>query len=582
MPALLEEGQVALADLVGAHHRAGDLRSIPAWRRGTPARYAVTVPWPTITSPAYRHANWPGSRALGGLGQLHAHALVAPRAHLAGQPALQAPSARAHLHAVDAAAVAVQRHLAHAHAVAQQQLARADRDRARARVGREHVQRLATADAEAVALADGERVRAGVLAEHLPRAIDDPPGALAEAAVALQEGALARARQEAQVLRVAPVRDRQAGRRRQLAHLRLGHLSQRKPQPRERLGRERRQHIALVLARVGRGAQQRHSRVFIPDRVRAPLEHPRVVAGRERPRAQPVGQLEHRVEPHVAVAAHARVRRLAGRVVGQPGIDDAGAELGAQVDREVGHAQAVRQLARAADRLRRAAARLAVVLRVGPQLERDPDRLRARARRRAAPRRRCRRRRSSPPACGRRAGPGPRSRAPRRRARGAERRPRAPPRGAWPRSARRARLRSPRRRPLPPPAMARPARGRRRRCRPRCSRRSRSRRSPRRRSARRGCRGRARARPGSDRRTPRRRPRRCGRPRGRVRGRAALRDAGREPRGCSPERVYDSWRASSIVCSIANASVRPLIVVDRAVLVDRRGSSASRRPGRSS
>ena len=65
-----------------------------------------------------------------------------------------------------------------------------------------------------------------------------------------------------------------------------------------------------------------------------------------------------------------------------------------------GMPQLVRKLARAADRLRRAAAEIAVVLRVRPQLERHADGLAPRVRERAARRRRCRRRRSSPRACG--------------------------------------------------------------------------------------------------------------------------------------------------------------------------------------
>ena len=60
-------------------------------------------------------------------------------------------------------------------------------------------------------------------------------------------------------------------------------------------------------------------------------------------------------------------------MVGEPAVDDAGAELGAQVDREVRQAVAVGERAGAADGLGRAAAALAVVLGVGPELERDAD-----------------------------------------------------------------------------------------------------------------------------------------------------------------------------------------------------------------
>ena len=181
--------------------------------------------------------------------------------------------------------------------------------------------------------------------------------------MALQEVAVACARQEAQVLRVALARHRQAGLPRELTHLRLAHAAEREAQARQRRGRERREDVALVLADVDGHPQQ------------PAVLHARVVTGRERLRPQPLAQLEHRVESHVAVAAHARVGRETRAVIGQPALDHAGAELRSEVDRQVRHAQAVRQLARAAHGLRRAAAGLAVVLGVGPQLERHPDRL---------------------------------------------------------------------------------------------------------------------------------------------------------------------------------------------------------------
>ena len=59
------------------------------------------------------------------------------------------------------------------------------------------------------------------------------------------------------------------------------------------------------------------------------------------------------------------------RVAGQERVDDAGAELGAQVEREVRQPHPVRERAGEPDGVRRAAGRLGVVLGVGPQLERD-------------------------------------------------------------------------------------------------------------------------------------------------------------------------------------------------------------------
>ncbi len=130
-------------------------------------------------------------------------------------------------------------------------------------------------------------------------------------------------------------------------------------------GRHRREHVGLILGRIGGGAQQ------------PVLGDPRVVPGRQRGGADAVGELEHRVEPHVAVAAHARVRRLAARVGGQERVDDAGPELGPQVEREVRQAHPVRDRAGDPDRVRRAARRLGVVGLVGPQLERHRGGVRA-------------------------------------------------------------------------------------------------------------------------------------------------------------------------------------------------------------
>ena len=75
-----------------------------------------------------------------------------------------------------------------------------------------------------------------MLAEHGAVAVDDRPRARREAAVALQEVALARPGQEAQVLRVGLARDRQARALGQLAHLRLAHRPEREAQARERVG----------------------------------------------------------------------------------------------------------------------------------------------------------------------------------------------------------------------------------------------------------------------------------------------------------------------------------------------------------
>src|SRR5665811_88069 len=64
------------------------------------------------------------------------------------------------------------------------------------------------------------------------------------------------------------------------------------------------------------------------------VPHSRIVTCGERVGTETVCQVQHRVEAHVAVAAHARVRCEPRRVVFEPAVHHAGAELLAQVDRE--------------------------------------------------------------------------------------------------------------------------------------------------------------------------------------------------------------------------------------------------------
>ena len=135
-------------------------------------------------------------------------------------------------------------------------------------------------------------------------------------------------------------------------------VAEREAQPRERRARQAGEHVGLVLGRVGGQAQQPLGRAA------------GVVAGGQRRGAEAVGEGEHGVQAHVAVAAHARVGRQPGGVIGQPRLDDAGAELVAQVEGEVRKAHAVGEGARAAHRAGRAARALGVVVGVAPELER--------------------------------------------------------------------------------------------------------------------------------------------------------------------------------------------------------------------
>jgi len=269
----------------------------------------------------------------------------------------------------------------------------------------------------------------GVRPDDRPARVDDLARAVLDAGVASQERRLAGPSQEAEVHAVRARSDRQPGLGGQCTHLRLGQLAQREAHPGQRGLRERGEHVGLVLRRVGGGAQQ------------PVLAEPRVVAGREVGGAEPVRQVDHRVQAHMPVAADARVGRLPRPVAGQERVDHARAELLAQVERQVRQPHPVRQSAREPDGIRRAARRRGVVLRIGPQLQRDrhdvpPARARAAAprppsRRRPTARRASARRRARP-----RHPPTPPP------APGAARPRPARPRAACPATARRAPLRS--------------------------------------------------------------------------------------------------------------------------------------------
>jgi hypothetical protein len=132
---------------------------------------------------------------------------------------------------------------------------------------------------------------------------------------------------------------------------------------------ERREHVRLVLLRIGRPGEQEAS---------VPLDDPCVMSRRELRRARPAGEGEQLVEAEVTVAADAGIRCLTARVAVHEGLHDGVAELLAQVERHVRQTQPVAGLAGRDDGGRRAARALGVgSLRIEPQAERDPDRLRA-------------------------------------------------------------------------------------------------------------------------------------------------------------------------------------------------------------
>src|SRR5688572_25447372 len=218
---------------------------------------------------------------------------------------------------------------------------------------------------ESATLADGELVLAVVAAEHAAVAVDDlARPAQAGAAVAAQEGAAAEACHEAEVLALALVRHRQAGVAGEGADGVLGQAAEREAEPVEQRRVELGEHVALVLARIDSGTDERSVAV---------ARDARVVTGGEARRAERGGELEHGVEANLAVAAHAGVRGKARGVAVEEAVDHLGAKALAQVERDVRDTHAMSQRPGPGDRLRRAAGALAVRGGIGPELERDRD-----------------------------------------------------------------------------------------------------------------------------------------------------------------------------------------------------------------
>src|SRR4051794_14507221 len=120
---------------------------------------------------------------------------------LAVEPARDSGRAVAQLHRLDGLRAAVQDDVAQRHLRGRKLGAWADRDRSRVDIGAQDVERLpCPTDLQAAALADREAMRAAVVAEHVAAAVDDRAGAVAQAAVALEEARAAGAGEEAEIL----------------------------------------------------------------------------------------------------------------------------------------------------------------------------------------------------------------------------------------------------------------------------------------------------------------------------------------------------------------------------------------------
>ena len=173
----------------------------------------------------------------------------------------------------------------------------------------QRVERLGRGDADPAALARRVAPDAVVPAELAAVLVDDRALGGLEAA-ALEEGAVVVAGEEAGLLALAALGDVEAGSGRLGARLRLRLLAERELDPVEQRRVERGEHVGLILVRVGRAGEQ-------PPAVA--LDDARVVAGPELRRSGALGEGEQLVEAEAAVAAAARVRRLAARVAATKG-----------------------------------------------------------------------------------------------------------------------------------------------------------------------------------------------------------------------------------------------------------------------
>src|SRR5262245_27528932 len=86
--------------------------------------------------------------------------------------------------------------------------------------------------------------------------VDELARAITQAGVALEELSLALSSQEAEVLTLGPAGHLESRLQRDLPHLGLGQLAEREPEPGQRLGPKRGEHVRLVLRVVGSAGEQ--------------------------------------------------------------------------------------------------------------------------------------------------------------------------------------------------------------------------------------------------------------------------------------------------------------------------------------
>src|SRR5487761_136041 len=243
--------------------------------------------------------------------------------------------------------------------------ARSDNDVPIGRIEPQHVERLAAGDAETLALADREMDDAVMPSEHASRLVDDIAWLDCAGPQLCNECVIASARHEADVLAVGLLRHRQRKARRQRAGFIFAQFAEREAQEIELLARRAIEEIALVAAGIGGAVQLRPG---------GAVDAARIVAGRERVRAEVARDGEQIVELHRFVAANARHRRLAGDVGIGEFVDHRGAKALLVIEHVMGNAERLGDPRRVVDVLPGAARALAAgCLAVVVKLQRHAD-----------------------------------------------------------------------------------------------------------------------------------------------------------------------------------------------------------------
>src|SRR6266576_2692395 len=178
---------------------------------------------------------------------------------------------------------------------------RSDDDAVRARIRAQRVQRLSRGDAEALPLAGREAPMARVAAELTAGLVQDRAVGGLEAP-ALEERAIVVPREKARLLALAARRNSESRTLGLGARLCLRLLAEREDDAVELRGIELRKHVGLILLAVDRSREQ--AQTLVVDDARVVTRGERVGAGVAHERDEPA-------EAEGAVAAHARVRRLA-------------------------------------------------------------------------------------------------------------------------------------------------------------------------------------------------------------------------------------------------------------------------------